>query len=303
MAKLLAVIAMLGACSGDKELQDKVDKLATTVESMRKDQRELEKRIDRLTDDLHDRSTARRLDDMQRKLDQLAQQQLRPPTPIRPTRDEPDKYKTYAITLGDSPQEGPADAKVTLVDCYDYACPFCERTRETLAQLRQKYGSQLRIVHRPFVVHPQTATVPALAACAADKQHKFAQMDKLLWEKGFKQRKFDSASCMSTPDQCSVVWGFAKDIGLDMRRFQADMVACRAAVQVGQSELSVFKVGATPTFWINGRFMSGAQPLDSFAMLIEEELAKANVHIQQGAKASTYYEEYVIGRGEKKVDP
>lgn len=303
MAKLVALLAVLCACSGDKELQDKVDKLASTVDSLRRDQRDLETHVDRLTDQINDRNTSRKLDDLQRKLDQLQQQQLRPPPIQRPTRVEPDKSKTYAITLGDAPQEGPADAKVTIVDCYDYACPYCERTRETLSQLRQRYGSQLRIVHRPYVVHPQTATAAALAACAADRQHKFAAMDKLLWEKGFKERKFDSMSCVSTPDQCNVVWGFAKNIGLDMRRFQADMVACGASVQVGQGELTSFKVGATPTFWINGRFMSGAQPLDSFAALIDEELTKANARIQQGAKASTYYQQYVVALGEKRVDP
>jgi predicted DsbA family dithiol-disulfide isomerase len=67
--------------------------------------------------------------------------------------------------------------------------------------------------------------------------------------------------------------------------------------------MAALGVGATPSFFINGRFTSGAQPVESFASLIDDELAKANQRIQQGSSQSRYYQEWVLDRGEKKLDP
>src|SRR3569832_2439315 len=87
--------------------------------------------------------------------------------PQRPSRPEPDKSKTYSMPIEGDPCDGPADAKVTIVKAYDYACPYCERVRETMDQIRQKYGNNVRVVYKQFVVHPQVATAGALAFCAA----------------------------------------------------------------------------------------------------------------------------------------
>ena len=85
--------------------------------------------------------------------------------------------------------DGPADAKVTLVKAYDYACPYCEKVRPTMAELRQKYGNDLRVVSKQMVVHPNNAMAGALAFCAANKQGKAKEIDNLIWDKGFKQRQ------------------------------------------------------------------------------------------------------------------
>lgn len=298
MVKQVVLTLALVACSGD--LQDKVDKLTKDVDTLKQERRDLEKRVDQLIDASHDRATDRKIDDLAHKIDQLT---ARPTPPTRPARREPDRAKTYAIGLGDSPSDGPADAKVTMVEGYDYACPFCEKARDTLVELRRRYGNSLRIVYRPFIVHPQVATAAAYAACAAAKQHKFAQMDHLLWDKGFKNRQFDQASCTQSPDSCTVIMGFARDVGLDLHRFKTDMIACEASITVGYQEMQALGVGATPSFFINGRFTSGAQPVENFAALIDEELAKANQRIQQGTSQSRYYQEWVLDRGEKKLDP
>src|SRR2546430_14997515 len=65
----------------------------------------------------------------------------------RPQRPEPDRAKTYAVPVDGDPFDGPADAKVTVVKAYDYACPFCEKVRDTMEDLRKKYGNDIRIVY------------------------------------------------------------------------------------------------------------------------------------------------------------
>src|SRR5690349_12212672 len=59
----------------------------------------------------------------------------------RPARAEPDRAKTYAVPIDGDAFDGPADAKVTLVKAYDYACPYCEKVRPTMKDLRAKYGN------------------------------------------------------------------------------------------------------------------------------------------------------------------
>src|SRR6188474_3016053 len=136
------------------------------------------------------RNLERKIDELSKKVDALA---ARPggAAPQRPARAEPDRAKTYAVAIEGDPVDGPADAKVTLVKAYDYACPYCEKVRDTMEELRKKYGNDLRVVYKQLVVHPQTATAGALAVCAANKQGKFRQMDDLIWDKGFKARQFD----------------------------------------------------------------------------------------------------------------
>ncbi|HEV7555594.1 MAG TPA: hypothetical protein VGO00_09085, partial [Kofleriaceae bacterium] len=80
MVKQVVLTLALVACSGD--LQDKVDKLTKDVDTLKSERRDLEKRVDQLTDASHDRSTDRKLDDLARKIEQLTAR----PTPIaRPT--------------------------------------------------------------------------------------------------------------------------------------------------------------------------------------------------------------------------
>jgi protein-disulfide isomerase len=231
----------------------------------------------------------------------------------RPARAEPDRAKTYAVPVDGDPTDGPADAKVTLVKAYDYACPYCERVRDTMEELRKKYGNDLRVVFKQFVVHPQVATASALAVCAANKQGKFLQMDALLWDKGFKGRQFDKdgaaeaggqpQKCWESSAGCAVVLGFAQELGLNADKFKADMKGeCQALIQKDMRELQALGVGATPSFFVNGRFLSGAMPIDNFVALIDEELKKANEKIQQGTPAGQYYQQVILDKGLKTLE-
>lgn len=207
----------------------------------------------------------------------------------RPSRPQADPTQTYAVPVEGDPSIGPADAKVTIVKGYEYACPFCEKVRPTLEALHKKYPKDVRVVYKQFVVHPQVATGTALAVCAAHKQGKFKEMDAIVWEEAFKARKFEEAHLED----------LAKKIGLDVNRYKADVKGdCQAFIQKDQAELANFGVGATPAFFINGRFLSGAQPLPAFEKLVEEELKKAN----ERNAGPNYYNEWVIGKGLKKLE-
>jgi len=260
------------------------------------------------------RNLERKVDELGKKLDQvLARGPGAGAAAPRPTRVEPDRAKTYAVPIDGDPVDGPADAKVTIVKAFDYACPYCEKVRDTMDGLRKKYGNDLRIVFKQFVVHPQVATAPALAMCAADKQGKFLQMDQLLWDKGFKARQFDKDAnaeaggqaqrCWESAAGCPIVLGFAQELGLNADKLKEDMKgACQAQIQKDQRELQALAVGATPSFFINGRFLSGAMPIENFVTVIDEELKKANERIQAGTPAASYYQQVVLDKGLKTVE-
>jgi protein-disulfide isomerase len=220
----------------------------------------------------------------------------------RPSRPEPDRSKTYAVSIDGDPFDGPADAKVTVVKAYDYACPYCERVRGTMEELHKKYGENLRVVYKQLVVHPQTAMSGALAFCAAAKQGKGPQMDALIWDKSFKARQFAPDQCWTSEAGCELLNGFAQELQLDVNKFKADMKSCQTVVQNDMAELRKFGVGATPSFFINGRFMSGAMPIENFVTIIDEEMKKADERIQQGTPKAQYYQQWVIDKGLKSLD-
>ena len=237
----------------------------------------------------------KKLDEISRKIDNMpkggapgaAAQQ-------RPQRPAPDPSKTYGVPVDDQPSYGNPNALITVVKAYEYACPFCEKVRPTEDALLKDYGDKVRIVYAPFVVHPQIATLPQQAACAGYKQGKFKQMNELLWEKAYKTRQFEAPNMEA----------LAKEAGLDMGKYAADMKGdCVGWVNKHQGSLTNFGVGATPAFFINGRFLSGAQPLPAFKAIIDEELKKAEERVAQGTPAASYYKTWIVEKGLKKLEP
>lgn len=148
-------------------------------------------------------------------------------------------------------------------------------------------------MYKNFVVHPQSATEPALAACAADKQGKFKPMYKAIWEKAFAKRDFKPENMLK----------IAGEIGLDINKFKADKDGeCKKIVAKDQAELRAVGTSGTPAFYINGRFLSGARPVDQFKALVDEELKKANEAIKGGGvTVANYYQKNVLEKGKKKL--
>jgi predicted DsbA family dithiol-disulfide isomerase len=140
-------------------------------------------------------------------------------------------------------------------------------------------------------VHPQIATLPAQAACAAQMQGKFDKMEDGLWEKGYKNNRNYSQENIES---------IAKDSGLNMDKFKKDMSGdCVKTVQTDQAQLATVGVRGTPAFYINGRYLSGAQPFENFKAIIDQELPKVDEAQKKGIKPEDYYAEVVMKNGKK----
>ena len=164
-----------------------------------------------------------------------------------------------------APSQGPARAPVTLVEFQDFHCPFCERVQPTLAQLVARYGERLKLIFRDFPIdqlHPQARKAHEAARCAHE-QGKFWPYHDVL----FAKPKKASSEELKT---------YAREAELDLGAFEHCLTSRthQAAVQQDVEEGIRAGVTSTPTFFINGRLISGAQPLESFARLIDEELAR-----------------------------
>ena len=239
-----------------------------------------------------DSQTQEKLDYLIGKVDALEKKLAeRPSAP--PPRRRPDPAEVSGVGVAGDPAIGPANALVTIVKASDYACPFCEQTEPTLEQLLKDYPRQLRVVYKDFIVHPATATVPALAACAAHKQGKFAELNRALWARSF--GKDGSEAFMTT---------LATELGLDLGRFQKDMngADCKQGLADDYAMLSAIGVSGTPSFFINGRFYAGARSIESFKVVVEDELGKAKQRIgKDGVTAANFYEKVVVGAGKKTL--
>ena len=188
----------------------------------------------------------------------------RPAAPAaRPPRRGPDPEKVYAVNVKGSPARGPERANVTIVEFSDFQCPFCARVGPTLDRIHQEYGDKVRIVfkHLPLSIHPKAPAAHA-AAEAAHRQGKFWEMH----DKIFKGQR-------ALSEESYVQW--AGELGLDIDRFKRDLASSdvKGAVDRDSREASALGVTGTPGFFINGKFMSGAQPFSSFKTAIDAALA------------------------------
>jgi protein-disulfide isomerase len=176
----------------------------------------------------------------------------------------PDPEKVYDIEVGDAPIRGSKSAKVTIVEWADFQCPFCVRVNPTLEQIAKEYGDQVRFAfkHLPLSMHAK-ARAAHTASEAAHRQGKFWEMHDRIFAK---PRDLSPETYLR----------YAKEMGLDIDQYNSDL-ASSSVRKLIDSDLDVARklgVSGTPSFFVNGRFLSGAQPYASFASVIDRELAK-----------------------------
>lgn len=172
---------------------------------------------------------------------------------------------------------GAKSAPVTVVEFSDFECPFCARALPSLKSLREKYPDQIRFyaVNLPLSFHPE-ARPAALAAWAAGEQGKFWEYHDALFE--------------SAPLTSSTYETLAEQLGLDLKRWNKDRASTAAENAIVADEKLARELGisGTPNFLVNGRLLSGAQPLESFVALVDEELNAAQ--LLAGKLEGDYYE-------------
>jgi protein-disulfide isomerase len=169
------------------------------------------------------------------------------------------------VKVGDAPARGPADAPVTVVIFSDFQCPFCVRGEAVIAELEKLYPGKLRVAykHSPLPMH-KNAKLAARAAIAADEQGKFWAYHDLL---------IANRNDLERPS----LERFARELGLRDARFSAaiDSPRVEARLQADLDEAARLQVAGTPTIFVNGRRVIGAQPVEAFRAVIDKELERA----------------------------
>ncbi|WP_428261865.1 DsbA family protein [Haliangium sp.] len=195
-----------------------------------------------------------------------------------------DPAQTYLVPLGDGPRRGPDDALVTIVEFSDFICPYCGRVQETLADLERLFPGQIRRVYRHNPLDLDDAGLAAEASMAAGAQGAFWPMHELIFAAG------------GHPGRAQVE-DFAAALGLDVGRFRRDLDQHRhrPAIEADAASAEHLGVYSTPSFFINGRPVVGAMPLEVFARIVEEELARARALVAQGVAAAEVYDAVTAG--------
>ncbi|MBI4034913.1 MAG: DsbA family protein [Candidatus Chisholmbacteria bacterium] len=168
--------------------------------------------------------------------------------------------------------QGEEGARVTMVEFTDYQCPFCKRAFEqTYPELVKKYidAGKMRYVVRdlPLSFH-QNAKPAALAARCAGEQGKYWQMHDQLFKN---QDQWVNLSQLGETFK-----SYARQLGLNQNQFGScfDEEKYNGVIEADLALANQLGATGTPTFFINGRSLVGAQPLAAFESVIEEELKK-----------------------------
>ena len=168
------------------------------------------------------------------------------------------------IAAAGAPAFGPQDARVTAVVFSDFQCPYCARSATATKEIEEKYGDRVRFVFRqfPLDMHPE-AHLAAQAALAAAAQGKFWAYHDLLFAN---QRALSRADLEKYAEQVG---------GINMTKFRAALDNKTHEARVKADMDAVQKAGArigTPSFFINGKLLQGAQPFERFKEAVDEAL-------------------------------
>ena len=169
------------------------------------------------------------------------------------------------VPIAGAPSKGPESAPVTIVKFEDFQCPFCKEFQPTVKELLSRYNGKIRLVHKDLPldsIHPHARRAAEAARCA-DEQGKFWNYHDILYANHPKASEENLKN-------------LAKEVGLDVNAFDRCLSSGKYKTAVQRDLIDGTKLGVTgtPTFFINGREISGNQPLEIFAAIIDEELGR-----------------------------
>lgn len=174
------------------------------------------------------------------------------------------QYTRYDIPIEGYPSLGPDDAPITIVEFSDFQCPFCRRFHEeTYDALLKEYPGQIRFVYRnlPLTsIHPDAMPSAVASLCANDQNVYWEYHDKLFSSETLNRDTYIK---------------YATDLSLNVEEFTACLDSGKhdAFIQEDMDFALNLGVQSTPTFFINGLAVVGAQPLSTFQQIIDKELA------------------------------
>jgi protein-disulfide isomerase len=202
-----------------------------------------------------------------------------PAKPAAPPQPQLDPNAVYKVPVGTSPMKGSNKALVTIVQFSDFQCPFCTRVEPTLTDLVKEYGDKVRVVwkNNPLPFHPNAGPA-AEAALAAGEQGKFWEMHERLFKD---QQHLDRPTFEK----------YAEEMKLNMNKFKAalDSGKFKQSIKDDQALAEKLTARGTPSFFINGRPLRGAQPKEAFKAVIDKEITAAEALVKAGTKPAEVY--------------
>lgn len=178
---------------------------------------------------------------------------------------EKPRRPSFDVKVGNSPTVGGENAKVTIVEFSDFQCPYCSRAAETVNQLKKHYGNKIKIAFRQFPLpFHKDAKGASNAALCADKQKKgnFWKLHDAFFQN---QAKLKDSDILET----------AKKLGINTEQLKTCMDNKEFYAQIDEDMEHGKDIGvkSTPTFFVNGMLLQGAQPFEVFQEIIDAELA------------------------------
>jgi protein-disulfide isomerase len=174
------------------------------------------------------------------------------------------QFTRYKVASEGFPSIGPADAPITIIEFSDYECPFCRRWHQEVYQpLLNAYPGKIKLVYRnlPLTsIHPDALPAAEAAMCAGEQDAYWQYHEKLF-----------GSDTLNTDTYIQ----YAKDLGMDVTTFEACITdhKYQKAIEADSDFALNLGVSSTPTFFINGLAIVGAQPLNIFQQVIDKELA------------------------------
>lgn len=174
------------------------------------------------------------------------------------------QFVRYDIPSQGFPSIGPDDAPITIVEFSDYQCPFCRRWhQEVYAPLLAAYPGKIKLVYRnlPLTsIHPDAFSAAEAAMCAGEQGAYWTYHEKLFGGETLGKQVYTQ---------------YAQELSLNMDAFESCITEnkYKEAIEKDSDFAVNLGVRSTPTFFINGLAIVGAQPLDVFKQVIDKELA------------------------------
>lgn len=209
-------------------------------------------------------------------------------SPTRRKQPSPDDVYRVDVDPAKHPMMGAQDGLVTIVEISEFQCPYCKRGAETIKEVVEKYPKDVRLF---FMHNPLGKRKGAMDAAQAAQAIFHIAGNETFWK--FHDLVFEN---QRSGLAMAALEGFARKLSVDMKKFKKAMDSGKHEKEVLQQVALAGRLGITgvPAFFINGRFLGGAQPAANIEKLVEEELKKAKKLVDKKKVSREKVYEYIM---------